>query len=556
MKSRAFSINDYEILGLNFDRFSSELVKHYNIINISINSASHFFINYFLLNIKDNKDAFCKELLNKLAIKKIKSLRRKADSEKNFIGHENTDDFFKQQWDYVLDELDELRGLVYSYRKYNSEKDLDLIVFFLLTKSSTIQQAKVLFGLNIDSIINKYITFAPSRAHRKLILGLLDAKINVLAFMQNLSQIIYSDDFLNIDFPGSLVFKQDVVKNIKKLSNAKFLEFKNIQKEIKKRGWNVSMLAELENNTALFMDVLLNDNSIAYARLADQELHDDTISEDSYTPHEFKDIINLSTNFFKLLDSYFMNFEDKEKKSQAKNLARGNPFKKSEIHMIAKRDAWKKLIRIYREENDPLAMILTAQNAMSLIQKKGYSPKKDVLHIMSVNYGGALVGLYAKHTFSRIILDGQLLTNNGSLVYSIYDVKNANSFFKLSDYPFSSIAKDNTLDVDTRRKLKQENWLLIFDDNTNSGETLDNIKRLALDSDFYGRIDAFTCRANADIKKYKKSLTMQQRLDIIGVSGLIARKTRIISSKERYKEIIGTIVGNNLFKIIHRKNRN
>jgi len=106
-----------------------------------------------------------------------------------------------------------------------------------------------------------------------------------------------------------------------------------------------------------------------------------------------------------------------------------------------------------------------------------------------------------------------------------------------------------TLDQTTKQRLKSENWLLIFDDNTNSGETVDNIRQLAEESDLYGRIDTFTCRASADARKFKRSLTKEQQLDIVGVSGLRARKAKIIGAGERYKEIIGTVVGHRLFKL-------
>lgn len=419
-------------------------------------------------------------------------------------------------------------------------------------RSSAIRHAKVIFGVDIDGIFNKHIKLDPCRPDRKLLLGLLDAKINVLTFHQNVSQILYDSDFLNVEFSGSLVFKQDVVKNISKVCQKEFREFKEAQGVIRERGRNLSLLAELEEFTALYMDVMINDNGASYHRLAGSRASVDlflTPGKYGPSPIELSDSVTLMEHFFTLLSSYHAVFETKKLKRQAKNLARNKPFTRSDIHDVARKDAWAKLIRIYREENDPLVMVFTAQQAMSLIQRNGYVPKRDVLHSMSVNYGGALVGLYAKHTFSRIIPGGQVLANTGALVYSIYDVKNANSFSNLSDYPYSSISSDETLDHDTKQKLKSENWLLIFDDNTNSGETVDNIRLLAVDSGVYGRINTFTCRANPDIRNYKSTLTTEQRIDIVGVAGLKARKAKVKTIDERYKEIIGTIVGYRLSKI-------
>ena len=553
MKTKSSSINDYEVVGLDYARFARSLLEHYNQINDSLYFVARHLMAAFFAQIPAAKDPLCKDLLNKLASKKLKALRKKATSGDHFIGHENTDQFFEQQWGRVLDELDELRQLVGSYRKKGSNVELDPLLAFITCRSSAIRHAKMIFGVDIDAIFNKHIKLSPSRQCRKLLLGLLDAKINILAFLQNASQILYSHDFLNPDFTGDLVFKRDVVTNMSRECPGVFREFKESQEAARFNEKNLSLLAELEEATALYMDVLLNDNSASYHRLIGLPASDDALLTHSLygpCPIELRDSVALMGCFFNFLNTYYEAFEDKQLKRQAKNQARGKPFKKSETHLVARRDAWVKLIRIYREENDPLVMVLTAQQAMSVIKRKGFDPKRDVLHPLSVNYGGALVGMYAKHTFSRMVLGGQLMANTGALTYSIYDVKRNGSFFKLSDYPYSSIASDVTLDQRTKQKLKSENWLLIFDDNTNSGETVDNIRQLAVESEIYGRIDTFTCRANPNIEKYKPTLTPEQRIDIVGVAGLRLRKLKVTGGKERYKEIIGTIVGHRLSKII------
>lgn len=552
MKSRFSSINDYDVVGLEYPRFAREMLRHYNNINDSISFVVRHLMHAVTTEIPRAKDQLCKELLNKLAPKKLKALHKKATGGDHYVGHDNTDIFFEDQWDQVLEELDSLRQLVDSYRKKGTSAQLDDVITFMTYRSSAIRHAKVIFGVDIDGIFNKYIKLNPGRPYRKLLLGLLDAKINVLAFHQNASQILYDSDFLNVEFSGSLVFKQDVVKNMSKECREEFREFKEAQRVIRERGRNLSLLAELEEFTALYMDVMMNDNGASYHRLAGSRASVDlflTAGRYGPSPIELRDSVTLMGHFFTLLSSYYAAFETKQLKREEKNLARKKPFTRSDVHDVARKDAWAKLIRIYREENDPLVMVFTAQQAMSLIQRNGYMPKRDVLHSMSVNYGGALVGLYAKHTFSRMIPGGQVLANTGALVYSIYDVKNANSFSNLSDYPYSSISTDETLDHDTKQKLKSENWLLIFDDNTNSGETVDNIRLLAVDSGVYGRINTFTCRANPDIRNYKSTLTTEQRIEIIGVAGLKARKAKVKAVDERYKEIIGTIVGYRLSKI-------
>lgn len=555
IKTRFSSVNDYEINGLDYPIFCRKLIWHYRKINDSIYFVTRHLMHELRTLIPSVKDDLCKELLNKLAPKKLKAFRKKANSGDYFVGHDNTDQFFEQQWEHILEELNELRKVVDSYRKKGSSLELNQLILFVAYRSSAIRHAKVIFGLDIDATFNKYLQLSPSKAYRKLLLGLLDAKINILAFCQNASQILYGSDFLNSDFRGSLVFRQDTVRNMAAVHPDGFKFFKKSQEIAKGNLRNLSLLAELEEATALYMDVLLNDNSSGYNRLAGLLYSDETFmlpSEYGSCPVELRDPLTLMGHFFNFLNGYCEAFESQQLKKQAKNLSRGKSFRMSETHIRARKDAWTKLIRIYREENDPLVMLFTAQHAASVIKRKGFDPMRDVLHTMSVNYGGALVGLYAKHTLSRMIPGGQVVANTGALVYSIYDVKNANSFSKLSDYPYSSIANDVTLDQTTKQRLKSENWLLIFDDNTNSGETIDNIRQLAEDSDLYGRIDTFTCRANTDVKKFKHSLTKEKQIDIIGVAGLRARKARIIGIGERYKELIGTIVGHRLFKLNKR----
>lgn len=69
---------------------------------------------------------------------------------------------------------------------------------------------------------------------KKVLLGLLDAKINMLAFMQNATQIMHSEQFLNPEYEGSLVFNRDMVRNIKKVCPLEFSAFKELQGGLQK----------------------------------------------------------------------------------------------------------------------------------------------------------------------------------------------------------------------------------------------------------------------------------------------------------------------------------
>jgi hypothetical protein len=101
--------------------------------------------------------------------------------------------------------------------------------------------------------------------------------------------------------------------------------------------------------------------------------------------------------------------------------------------------------------------------------------------------------------------------------------------------------------------MSDRNWLLIFDDNTNSGETLDNLRIGAKESGFYGRIDTFACRANYNTNSYKCSLTDSEKLDFMIHSAIPSRKAKVNPEGERYKELLGTIVGNRIHKILQSK---
>ncbi len=107
------------------------------------------------------------------------------------------------------------------------------ILKFLSNQSLLLQHAKVTFALDIDKIFNKYIKINTHKSMKKILLGLLDAKINMLAFMQNAAQLLYSEQFLNPDYEGSLVFKRDEVRHIKSTSPHEFAEFKKLQETLR-----------------------------------------------------------------------------------------------------------------------------------------------------------------------------------------------------------------------------------------------------------------------------------------------------------------------------------
>lgn len=553
MQDRSSSINDYIIEDINVKAFVEELSSHYNSIHQHIQLFSTFFLKNLHRDLLENNAEFCAEIKDAISETRLGAARQQIASGKFFIGNENVDQMYLSQWNRTLERLEFFRAIIEHYEKSPTPHIIEHIVDFIARESLLLRHAKVTFGIDIDAIFNKFAKTSPTKSMRKMLLGLLDAKINILAFMQNLAQILYSDHFLNPDFAGSLVFERDTVRNIRATCPGDFKVFKAIQKQLNERDENASLLAELDDHVCFYMDVLMGDNNLSYVKLVGQipsALPEIVRGKSNAIPNELKDALDLTTAFFRLLEAYLKTHEQRENNLEAKHLKRGKTYTKTGAYLRVKQTALKKLIRLYREENDPLVMIKTAQNSLNAIIARGFQPNKDVLHILSVNYGGALVGLHAKHVFSRTVNRGQVLANTGGLVYSIYDVKNANSFSELSDYPFSKIMKDETVGADLKLKFENENWLLVFDDNTNSGETLDNLRHLAKQSGFYGRIDVFPCRASTNLANYKSSLTDYQKLSMIMNSAVAARRTKVNRSGKRYKELIGTMVGNRLSKLL------
>lgn len=554
LQGRNTSINDLQINRFDFEDFCSDLLRHYSLINQNIGLLDEYFFSDFKQSIESNKKNFCREILWAIAPKKIKKIREEMASGKHTLGHADTDRFFMDQWEISIERLDDLRELINHYKVHGTPNMLEHISEFMAKESLMIRFAKATLGLDLDVAFNKFITVRPPRSIRKFLLGLLDAKINIFAFLQNISQIMCNKHFLDPEHSGNLVFSRDVVRAIKSKCPAKFKEFKGAQSTIRLGGESVTLFAELDDKVGLYVDILLNDNKISYTRLVGQLWTSDPESGDAGL-QAINGPLGLMKIFFELLQEYEKACEQRESSQEKKKNAKGRPYTKSTTHLHAKKAALSKLIRIYREENDPLVMIKTAQNAINILIRKGFDQVSDVLHVMSVNYGGTLVGHFAKHTFARTIIKGQVVANAGSVVYSIYDVKNANSFSELSDYPYAKILKDATVGEGVRQKLESENWLLVFDDNTNSGETLDNLRNLAAESRFYGRVDVFPCRASASVARYKASLSDLQKLEMIGGSAVASRKTKVNAESTRYKELLGTIAGANLFKILRRAER-
>ena len=113
---------------------------------------------------------------------------------------------------------------------------------------------------------------------------------------------------------------------------------------------------------------------------------------------ELSDALLILRSFFSLLDTYVETGNNKKSKNDSK---KASPMSSSHVTATEevpedipnvksqhsrfdqiKKSAISKIIRPYREENDPLVMIRTAQNALNVLIQKGYNQKNHVLHVL------------------------------------------------------------------------------------------------------------------------------------------------------------------------------
>lgn len=546
-KDRFSSINDFNITDINISDFIKDFLEHYNSIDQNLLLFSTHFNESLRRWLIENVSDFSREVANLLTTKELKNLRKKLKVVGNIWNNE-IDSFHIEEWNIAIDRLEIFGKMVNQFSIHKTPDLFSQIVTFISEERQMFEYAKNTFGIDIDSVFNKYSQIKVTRSMRKVVLGLLDAKINMLAFMQNITQILSNNQFLDQEFDGNLIFNRDTVRNIKKTCFHEFVAFKKQQERIQSSWQDYELLSMLDSHVGYFMEILLETSDIASVKSTGNipnDLPEITEWKTDMMRDELKEGIDLMESFLRLIEKYKTIWEIEPKKRNKE----GDPHRITRETKIREK-ALNKLIRPYREENDPLVMIKTAQNALNMIIQKWFNPNQDILHVMGVNYGGTLVWLYAKYVFSKTVNKGQVLSNVWNIIYSLYDVKNANSFLELTDYPLAEIMRNVAIDDNTKKYMSSKNWLLIFDDNTNSWETLDNLRIKAKESGFYGNIDVFACRASHRLENYKKTLTDEEKLDFIIHSAISSRKTVVNPKNQRYKELLGTIVGSRINKIL------
>lgn len=567
------SINDYEIIDINVNKFKKELYTHYNSINQHLKLFSEYFIWSTINNIIENIEEFLKDIsliLNSEIIKtcdeKIKELEAWPDEKYNQkIKKDNYYllSFAKKALE-IINDIKEINN----NREWNDYKDLANKVYelvrYLKLENEQIRQVKNVFWIDINSIIRKYINWEINEWLKKLILWFLDAKINILAFMQNLTQILYNKNFLNKNFEWDLILRKEQVEHLSRISPETIEKFRAIQENSTSSNNSNEIVERLNCQIWYYIDILIWDNTEAYlfaTNFLSKWLPEINEWKTDKVIDYFEPTFDLLQTLFEWLEDYKENLDkwprDKYERQKIKNDKRIKDWKealkikeftpwKNKNYTDAKSIILKKLIRLHREENNPLIIIKTAQNAYTRIVNEWYL-YTDNLHILNVNYWWSIVWYVAKHIFEKLQSNWRILVNIWNIVYSIYDIKNANDFLTITDYPFNEyIANFNSKEM--QEHFRSKNHLLIFDDNTTSWRTLNNLRELAATMWYFWKINIFACRTSYIKELYDDKLSEETILELIQSSAIWTRKTKIWKVKRNYKELVWTYIWNSLFK--------
>lgn len=565
------SVNDYSILGVDIEQFEKDLYTQYNRIDQHLKLFLDFFVGMTTHNLIERFDEFKKDINSILSPEKIKQLEKAIQSQK----FSHNEDFNKK----VLQENSELLKLMQHFLKiieHVSEKsktldNVDLyhyivkIIQFITINSQGFTQIKNVFWIDINEVFRKYVYAETPRWIKKLLLWLLDAKINILAFMQNITQIFYNKNFFDPNFEWNLVVRKDQLSHMQKIAPEVIERFKKLQEKIlKDHDTNREIANEINENIGYFCDILIWDKieSHIYATALihywlteiNVDYTDEAIEMFQPTFELFKELLEWIEEFSQALDAPKLQKYQNDLERNKRREEKGKPPKEVEIftpgknknYLDIKQAILKKLIRFHREENNPLVIIKTVQNAYNHIIQNGYQPS-DSLHILSVNYGGSIIGYYARHMFEKMQWNGRVLANIWNIVYSIYDLKNANDFLSIVDYPFNEYIEEFDSE-EMKDFFRQRNHLLIFDDNTSSGRTLNDLKTLAQKMEIYGKVDIFACRASEREELYDDKVSDDTILWLIINSATTVRKTKVWPLKRGYKELSGMYIGNTLYK--------
>lgn len=554
------SINSYKIENIDFKQFKEDIIKQFNNIDQNLKVFELIFPIFSSNMILDNIDKFVYEFINVCWKEKIFELEKTAKSIDYWFWEKNNNLFIDDSL-YAISILDKLWILIGNLWKHPCEKCANNILKYYSQNHSVFGYLKNTFNVDVDILFRNYTYPKINNSLIKIFLWLLDAKINIYSFMQNLTHLLLNENFLNPSFEWRLILKKGLVNQLKKTVPKEFKNFKDKQVDIAWNKENIYNLAsEIENHVDYYLDILVWDKPESMLKCImsiDNTLPELTMWVSNKKVDTFENTFILMDELFKLIDALqnkidddhdlkIVKYEDKKKKWIIKE-----DKKAPEKDKIANKIKWlvmNKILRLYREENDPIIMIKTAQNAYLDIHKKWFT-NNHILHLISVNYWWSLTWYFAKSVFKKLSINWRLAINTWNIVFSLYDVGNVNDFLKFIEYPFEEFLSHNVSE-EIDENIKKKNRLLIFDDNTYTWETLSRLSALAEDKWKYWKVDYYACRAWIDLEKYYKWISEKDMLSIIWNAAWFSRQTIVNKENLNYKELVWTIVWSNIKKNI------
>ncbi len=399
-----------------------------------------------------------------------------------------------------------------------------------------------------------------NESYHKVILWLQDARINVIAFLQNIIEIITDDNFLNSEYNWKLVFNQKQVIEIESFYAQAhqdliyindFDSFKSSQKKIMNLAAADSLANSLSREWDNYTKLLLWNTNVLSV------MHKELVNWTNYNSMLVINVINtikVCFDVIKNFDEISWIEPEREKSNYYKLLAN-------------------KVIRLYREENDPLVMIKTALNSYVWLIKKWFNPEVDNLDIFSVNYGWATIWAYVKPVLDLLFENYGVGINNWNVVYSKYDLQNQNKGLNFYDYPYSAEVKKYgsifssqilaILDNDyeklfwikkiqsnlNRNTVEGKNYVVIYDDNAQSWTTLKDLKKILEKEWVYETVLTYACRVNPQVWRISQSYSQEEKLELFNWAWVISKRSPLRFLKwTRYNESLSRVTWRRIFK--------
>lgn len=523
-------MNDYQIREIDCDIFFQEISAHSDAIDEVFWCIKEAILIQAYKSFKANREKVLRRYDKLLSSKKTHRLLKSLHWAKNEL----------KSAKIILEVLWLFSWLLEWFCEDPSYQNFQELLNFLIYESEVMIHISEKLGLDFIGLVDFYINIDLPDQIRKLVLWCLDARINLLSFFQNSTQILASKQFMNPEYTGSLVLFQNEVQAIKKSNSKWFKDFKELQETHNES----SDIYSIDREIGMYMDVLLWDSNIWLINAMS------TWSTEMGTFEKEKELLQT---FLILLQDYTTHmweiYEKRRKKHLDKKWIDVWTWKQEELFRMKQRGI-NRLIRLYREEDNPLNMIKTWQNIFASMLADWYNVWKHSVTTVSVNYGWWIVWWFVRHTFRKIIGRWERMPpiEHGQVSYSLYDLKNAKWDVSIFELPTAaSYQKWRNL------MLERRDWTIILDDNTNSGETLHRLWELSENFMNSWKVLLVPCSIWTDMSKYSQILELKQ-IEWFAINAATQlKKTKINSEWRRYKERVWTIVGRRIYKELRRR---